>query len=384
MGAGNSEDHYIQDAAEVYIVWRLQTLAVKNGTAITDDVAEKLDKFETYCDERNIYQKFCDSVYKKNVDAVVDNFFRDLIAKYPGRKFDVVDVEKKFRDLNRKGDFALYFSENEYVSFSLKNYKNGYDSIQLCSGTWNSFLNNFLFEPDGVGMFINPLTEERFKGSNRTVRDQLIDSMGLSPLKDIYRIFDNILDEVRVFYVESEEAKMFQNVKVRWKNDCVTYGQNAAQSVVDALNCLDRNKVKQRIIKMAGLNYDEEILLVGRGNYLCSLFDKRYINILKRVSSDDCVVEYNTKGQGVSFILRDSDGIIVDIGVPFTLQKNGAWYIPKEEYSGTEYHPKEKVDLAYGERRPNKSKEISTSTNTFLKLKEALSLQIPTVFVNAI
>ena len=39
------------------------------------------------------------------------------------------------------------------------------------------------------------------------------------------------------------------------------YGKSAAQSVVDALKTLDNSdKIKQRIIKMAGLNYDEEIL----------------------------------------------------------------------------------------------------------------------------
>ena len=122
---------------------------------------------------------------------------------------------------------------------------------------------------------------------------------------------------------------------------------------------------------MAGLTYDEEILLVGKGKYLSSLFNKRYRNILKRVNSDDCVVEYNTNGKGVLFTLRDSNGIIVSIEVPFTLQKNGAWYLPKQRYSGTEYHPKEKINMIYGQRRPKKSKEIATSINTYLNLKKA-------------
>ena len=370
MGAGTSTDHYMQDAAEAYIVFKLQELAVENGVALTDDVAEKFDTFMTYCSERGISQKFGDSVYKENIDAVVVSFFRDLIAKYPGRKFDVVDVEKKFRDLKLKGDFAIYFSEDEYVSFSLKNYKNGYDRIQLCSGTWNSFLNNFLFESDGVGMFLDPITKQRFKGSDRSTRDRLIEIMGFSPLREVYSEFDNVLDTVRSFYVKSPEANMWQNVATRWKNDCAEYGLNAAQSVVKALKTLDNNQIKQRIIKMAGLNYDEEILLIGKGDYCCSLFNDTYADILLRVNSEESVVEYKVNGKGVLFTITDGEDI-VSIEVPFTLQKNGAWYLCGEEYEGTIYHKKEKVDLAYGQRRPKKSKEINTSTNTYLNLKKA-------------
>ena len=94
---------------------------------------------------------------------------------------------------------------------------------------------------------------------------------------------------------------------------------------------------------------------------------ERYREILKRVNSDDCVVEYNTNGKGVLFTLRDSDGIILSIEVPFTLQANGAWY----RDSSIECHPKEKISLVYGQRRPKKSKEIATSINTYLNLKKA-------------
>lgn len=370
MGAGSSIDHYIQDAAEAYIVFKLQELAVENDVALTDDVGDKFSTFMAYCSERGISQEFGDSVYKENIDAVVDSFFQNLISKYPDRKFDVVDVEKEFRDLKLKGDFAIYFSEDDCVSFSLKNYKNGYDRIQLCSGTWNSFLNNFLFESAGVGMFIDPITKQRFKGSNRTFRDQLIESMGFSSLKEIYNQFDNILDDVRDFYVNSEEANMWQNVATRWKNDCAKYGLNAAQSVVDALKTLDNFKIKQRIIKMAGLNYEEEILLIGKGNHCCSLFNDTYADILRRVNNEESVVKYKVNGKGVLFTISDGEDI-VSIEVPFTLQKNGAWYLCDKEYDGTIYHKKEQVDLAYGQRRPKKSKEINTSTNTYLNLKKA-------------
>jgi len=370
MGAGTSTDHFMQDAAEAYIVFKLQELAMENDAALTDSVDEKFTAFLDYCQERDIAQSFANSVYKANIDAIVDDFFQDIVFKFPGRKFDVVDVEKDFRDLKLKGDFILYFGENDYVSFSLKNYKNGFDRIQLCSGTWNSFLNNFLFESAGVGMFINPITKERFKGSDRAVRDQLVKQIGFAPLMPIYGMFDDILDDVRTFYVTSEEANMWDNVATRWKSDCAKYGQQAAQSIVDALNNLSNDQIKQRIIQMAGLTYQEEILLVGKGKYCCSLFNDKYAEILRRVNSEESVVEYKVNGKGVLFTITDGTDI-VSIEVPFTLQKNGAWNLCGEAYDGTVYHKKEKVNLAYGQRRPKKSKEIATSINTYLDLKKA-------------
>ena len=48
MGAGSRKDHYIQDAAEAYIVYRLQDLAVKNNTALTNSAEDKKKLFDIY------------------------------------------------------------------------------------------------------------------------------------------------------------------------------------------------------------------------------------------------------------------------------------------------------------------------------------------------
>jgi hypothetical protein len=371
MGAGCTKDHFIQDAAEAYIVYLLQKFAVENQVALTDDVSDKYNTFIQYCEERDVMNDFNKSVYKENIDAVVDKFFADLLAKYPGRKFDFVDVEREFRDKKLKGDFIVQFEDQSYISFSLKNYKKGFNRIQLCSGTWHSFLNNFLFESSGVGTFIDPYTQEVFQGCDREYRDDLIEKLGYSSLMDVYNFFDTVNDTIKEFYTYGEQARHWKNVSSQWKNDCASYGLKAAETIISALDSISKDAVKSRIIKMAGLNYDEEILLVGQGKYLCSLFNQKYAQILERVNSDESVVEYITNKKGVLFTLRDSAGVIVSIEVPFTLQKNGAWYLPKAKYSGTQYHEKEGVDLLHGERRPKKSKEISTSINTYLNLKKA-------------
>jgi hypothetical protein len=370
MGAGCTKDHFIQDAAEAYIVYLLQAHAVKNKVAITDDVAVKYNTFIEYCEDRDVLDEFNKSIYKKNIDVVIDKFFLDLLAKYPNRKFDFVDVEREFRDKKLKGDFIIRFENGLSISFSLKNYKKGFNRIQLCSGTWHSFLNNFLFESAGVGTFFDPFTQEVFQGCNREYRDSLVEKLGYDALKEVYTFFDTINDTIKKFYTYGEQARYWKNVSAQWKGDCAAYGLKAAEKIISALDSIPKNMVKNRIIKMAGLNYDEEILLVGNGKYLCSLFNQKYAQILERVNSTESVVEYATNGKGLLFTLCDSVGVIVNIEVPFTLQKNGAWHLPKTKYVGTQYHNKEGVALVYGERRPKKSKEISTSINTFLNLKK--------------
>jgi hypothetical protein len=371
MGAGCTKDHFIQDAAEAYIVYLLQAHAVENKVAITDDVAEKHNTFIQYCEDRDILDEFNKSIYKENIDVVIDKFILDLLAKYPNRKFDFVDVEREFRDKKLKGDFIIQFEDGSSISFSLKNYKKGFNRIQLCSGTWHSFLNNFLFESAGVGTFFNPFTQEVFQGCNREYRDSLIEKLGYDALKEVYTFFDSINDTIKKFYTYGEQARYWKNVSAQWKGDCAAYGLKAAEKIISALDSIPKDMIKNRIIKMAGLNYDEEILLVGNGKYLCSLFNQKYAQILKRVNSTESVVEYITNGKGLLFTLCDSVGVIVNIEVPFTLQKNGAWHLPKTKYVGTQYHNKEGVALIHGERRPKKSKEISTSINTFLNLKKS-------------
>ena len=54
-------------------------------------------------------------------------------------------------------------------------------------------------------------------------------------------------------------------------------------------------KIKQRIIKMAGLNYDEEILLIGKGDYCCSLFNVTYSGHLATFNNEESEVEYKTE-----------------------------------------------------------------------------------------
>src|SRR6056300_796539 len=266
MSAGCAKDHYIQDAAEAYIVYVLQKLAVESGCSLTDDVQEKFDIFQDYCRERNIENDFANSSYKKNIDSVVKEFFGSLLKKYPNEKFDFINVEKQFRNQKLKGDFVIKFKDR-IISVSLKNYKNGYERPQLCSGTWVSFLNNFIFQSVGVGTFKDPITNDVFKGSDKEKRNELLDRLGLSYLKDAYNTYENVSNILKQRYVNSEDARLWSNIDTQWKDDCKNLSEEAIEVTIEALSKLPNDLIKPRVLKMAGLNYDEELLLISKDRY---------------------------------------------------------------------------------------------------------------------
>jgi hypothetical protein len=372
VGAGDREDHHVQDAAEAYLVWQLQLAAESKGVALSGSAADLKKSFDSYLDIRGARIHFERSDYKENIDAVANKFVKDLAKQFPGQQFDFVNVEKEYRDLKKKGDVEVRFSGREAISISVKNYKNGYKRIQLCSGTWNSFLNNFLFVSDGVGMFVDPTNGQRFSGSDRNRRDSLIAHLGLEPLAPVYKFIDDTNDAIRAFYADDPRARMWQDIADQWKVDCDFYGSNAANRLAEALSEVDAAKVKQRLLVMAGLTFEEELLLIGKGKYLCSLVSDRYRQLLKSVNHPETTVQHRVNGQSLKFtISTDSGEELIEIEVPFTLQKNGAWHLPKEPYKGKQLHPKEGIALAFGERRPKKSRELATSTNTYLDLGRA-------------
>ena len=372
MGAGDRDDHYVQDGSEAYLVWQLQLEAERQRCALSKSAATLKSTFDSYIDVRDARVHFDRSDYKVNVDKVAKKLVHDLSAHFLDQQFDFVDVEKENRDRNKKGDLEIRFADGKSISISVKNYKNGYERIQLCSGTWNSFLNNFLFIPDGVGQFLDPDNGERFSGSDREKRDSLIIRLGLEPLINVYKFIDETNDAIRAFYADSPNARMWQSISARWKTDCATYGERAAKRLSDALHQIDPTKVKQRLLVMSGLNFEEELLLMGKGKYLSSLVSKPYRQLLEAVNQRSTIVRHQATGQSLKLSIRsDNDKELIGIQVPFTLQKNGAWHLPKEPYVGKRYHPKEKIQLAYGERRPKKSRELSTSTNTYLDLRRA-------------
>ena len=373
-GAGSSIDHYIQDAAEIYLAAELQKEAELSGVAISDCSATQESEWTTYCADRQVMSKFIASKYKKNVDATKDAIISELITKYPNRKFYFTCVDAEFRNKNLKGDLLITFDNCDQISVSVKNYKNGFDSIQVCSGTFNSTLNNFLFDNTECSPGIyKDANGNKFKGSNRTDRDNLVADVSPNTLP-YYHKLDAINDRVRSFYITSDKAEYWDNIATKWQSDCQEIGTEVAKTITDAVNNIDNSLVLKRLLKATGIVSDEHLLCLGKGNFLFSLTNDKYARLKDRLSNATRVNTYN-RGQSIFYDICDISGTILTINQPCTLQKNGAWHALNEDrFDGVrEKNDKgKKVLLAWGQRRPSKSKELATSTNTYLRLRECI------------
>jgi len=385
MGAGTQRDHQHQDAGEKYIVYKLQKLAVSNGTAVTDSYEkEKLD-FENYCDDYRITESFKKSMYCTNVDKWVESVYNDYVSLYPNEKFDFVNVEKEYRDQGKKGDFILKFVDKKIVSQGLKNQKD-HTKAQMCSGTWNSLLNHFNFErAPGSGMLYDPGNKQKkWKGSTIKKRDKFVKELGSEKLLPIYHRMDAINAKVKKFYVYSDEARFYYNIEEQLDKDRKQYGKEISLLMVKALNIIGKDKVTERVKKMTGLDAAEELLILSPDGYLLSLNNRKYMDMLKRVSSDESKLTYKVNGQSIQFAFSDSDGEIISWSIPFTFNINGCWWGNQksvEPWEGQKpyFSPKGKGKkgkdagtlLYYQERRPKKSKEFATSINTFIDFKKA-------------
>lgn len=367
MGAGTQDEHYIQDAGELYWVYKLQEHLETNNTAIKNDSHIKKEEFLKYCSDRNITTKFDKSIYKKNVDNVIQLFLSSLLTKFKDQKMNIINIEVDARNDSLKGDFAITFLDKPNISVSLKNYKSGFNRIQLCSGTWISFLNRFILtKAKGPGMFID-IDGNKFSGSNISKRDECYKELGYSNLIEPMNRLDEINKIVKQKYVYDKETEFFnESVKKMWKQDCSKYGCEGANIVKTCLDYIPKNKLLELLLNMTNLDSKEELLLIGKNQMLCSLFNTDYNNMLNRAKNSQ--LSLNVKNQSLWFHLNDTNGSILSIDVPFTLQKNGAWFLEKEYKHMDYYHPKEEITLKYSQRRPKKSKEIATSTNMWFNL----------------
>ena len=376
QGAGTSIEHYIQDAAEIRLTALMQEEAERLGVASKNISSEIHEDFDRACAAGKIQVKFFKSKYSANIDATYQQIVRDIIEQNPGRKFHFECVESKYRNLGRKGDIVIIFADGEKkkLSVAVKNYQNGFDTIQVCSGTFNSTLNNFLFDdtdcPPGTYITSNG---EKFVGSNRVKRDRFVKESH-PELLPYYIQLDSINDDIRNFYIKSEEAEYYENVEDKWKKDCSVVGTKVASLMVEALSHLPNEMILKRLQKATGLVSDEHLLCLGKGKYLFSVTNEKYQKLCDRVK-EATHVEIVSKGQSVFYHICDDEGTIISINQPCTLQKNGAWFATNEEkFDGL----REKNDkgknfmLKWGQRRPRKSKELATSTNMYLKLKDSV------------
>ena len=369
--------HYIQDAMEAYAVYKLTSLAESYGLSTSNDSNDKYTEFQRYCDERNINPSTyrTGKVYHEMFENHLPKFFDALMIRFPNSRFDFIDVEREFRNQNMKGDFVIKVSgdHNETISVSLKAYKGGFGRIQVCSGTFNSFITNFLFEPAGVGMFMSP-DGVRFKGSNTVARDREIRKLGYENIISEINKLDDILTEVKDYFVRDDLADNYFNIgssgktiAQEWSDGHTTYGNRGIDISLNILrNNFSDSQIKNRLVKMVGFDGNEELLLLDKKRWISSVTSDKMMRLINLIRSDETTVNYGRHGKSIRFDFVNDGDVILQVDVPFCLDKNGAWWLPKDKKPA--YKKKDKCVVQYGQRRPKKSKELSLSTNTYVNI----------------
>lgn len=360
--------HHIQDASEKYAVAVLQQLAEQRGIASHKDSEAKMQAFYDYAEERELSPEDFDSgtyaVYKENIEEHLPVFVDRLQAHWPGRTLDFEDVEAAHRNANKKGDFLVLIDRCEESSVSLKNYRNGAARPQLCSGTFNSFVLNFLFEARGVGTWIDPVTGDTFRGGARQ-RDAVLARNELDALVPLMAQLDELNQETRSRFIDGPEFEFLDEDKFDAARKAC--GNAGAAIAFQILSNAPIETVKTRILKMTGFDGAEEALIIDQIRNVDTITSPAFRALMTGVQS--APLSFAIEGQGITFRFLKPDGeTLLSIAVPFTINKNGAW-ISGEPYEGTRYHAKEGVLLSYNQRRPKKSRELAMSVNTYVNLE---------------
>jgi hypothetical protein len=368
------ERHITQDAAEHYAVYLMAKTAENLGVSARFQSKSLWESFIVYLKERgwrfeeDFATKYPD--YKINVDYQIPSFVERLIRSFPESNLEFSIDEAAFRNMGMKADFTVHIENHDNPFYvSLKNYTGagGVSRPQVSSGTFLSFAAGFVFERQGVGTYVNPQAPDNtFSASIKEKRDSALIHLGkvnLIPhfdvLEDLQQFVRNELLGLR-FYDQREIRKVIEHI--------VPKGQEA---ILEIFSLIGEPTVRMKLLERVGLDGVEDILFFDKELSVDSITNRKFHDLCKALNSPETNFAMRASGQSLSFNFHRGEDELIQVDVPLTINTNGAWHRPKERYEGkrVKIDKGHKVLLAWGEIRPHKSKEIATSTNSYLNLK---------------
>jgi hypothetical protein len=248
---------------------------------------------------------------------------------------------------------------------SLKQYKKD-AGVQLCSGTYSSSLCSLAFQRIGQGKFQNN-GKGFLSKSKDVVRQQLVSTYGhqLGSLYDDLMILE---DSVKPYQVMPK----FPGMSV-WSSYCKTTGAKAVKIFDDMLTIISSTKcLKQDILTRAGLNTNHHILVscdMKKPKVYSTLTNAKFANNIKLLQDPATTLKIASHGQGINFDFIKNNSVICNLHMPLTINRNGAFHLPKNGKSRICKKSGGKTILA-GQLRPGKAKEMATSTNLWLEIKK--------------
>lgn len=374
----DNTQHRVQDSCEAYAVLVMQRTAEDLSVATTTQSDELNSQFIDYLFGANLTQVEFESgeykLYKENVDAQVPRFIERLAAQHPGVTFTFENVERDARNNGRKADVDIHSSAaSKPIPLSIKNYigSGGITRPQVSSGTFLSFACGFVFDRIGVGTYEDPreaAPRPTFRGSDAVTRDHILQSTNRESLIPLLSVLASLQAEMRADLL-GEDMTVYDQARVRAAVE--RSAVPAIRATLQIFDVLGTDLVREKFLARAGLDGKEEALFFDAERYVDSITNPKYHSLRERLNAESTTFLVEQHRQAIRFSFIDPDGTnILVTDVPFTINTNGAWYRPKEQYDGVRvYNDKgHDVELTWGQRRPYKSREIATSTNTYINL----------------
>jgi hypothetical protein len=179
---------------------------------------------------------------------------------------------------------------------------------------------------------------------------------------------DQIHEHMRNEVLRSDYYKFYD--EARFDSLRKKIGQAGVSVAFDILNNIEDEIIIKNILTSTGFLDGEELLAISPTEFLDTYTNLAFMNFRSKLADDKVMVLYEKKGQSLILnVSRENCGLL-EVNIPFTINSNGAWW-RDEPFSGTKYHPKEKLNMRYGQLRPKKSREIATSINTYIKILDA-------------
>lgn len=373
-----AEDHYVQDALELYTVAYMQRLAEQDGvddpTSVTSD--DLLHITNVYLKNHDLtWETILSSANKPYLDNIMEYvpiFFDDLRSSHKGSKFSFSYVGTEGRKQSIKGDFNVKIVGEtvDERSVSFKNYRGSAAAVQTNSGTFLSFaLGFFLNKPRGPGVWQNPKDENDTYSSGKKGfigwRNKVLKDNGCTDeLIELFIKLDSITQMMRSEFLDSDDYKMFDESKVRAKQKKL--GKEGAEVLLNIISSMDEEVFRSKVLSSIGFDGNEDILILSAKGVADTLTDETFASLVERTRY--AKTQTRRVDQSIIVTFSDDAGEVLTVRIPCTLNTNGAWYRDGEPYDGSRWHEKEQRDLWWGERRPKKSRQIATSTNMYVQL----------------
>ena len=106
--------------------------------------------------------------------------------------------------------------------------------------------------------------------------------------------------------------------------------------------------------------------ILGQHNTVVITTENIRVLTHQNINVCDVKLQFEIHNQGLRFHFSDNCGMNISTTVPLTINRNGAWNLDLNR--DNDYFHIDKKEIPYGHLRPVKSRQIATSTNTYIKL----------------